>query len=153
VGVNFSRIRLELTSRTSSVRPYQSNPLYIVTACWASLAVSKITVPDPFGLPSAPMLMSARMMLPADRKRSFKSCQPAWYGSWKRRQSALRSGEHRSRTLPTYNWLPGLLPGCPKWSWWGGRGGGAACNPRPAMAIPILPGTGVAPKRDSFSRS
>ena len=50
-------------------------------ACCASFAVSKMTVPEPLGRPSAPMLMSARTMLPAERKRSFKSCQPAWYGS------------------------------------------------------------------------
>ena len=50
-------------------------------ACTASLAVSKMTVPEPLGRPSAPMLMSARMMLPAERKRSLRSCQPAWYGN------------------------------------------------------------------------
>ena len=47
-------------------------------ACTASLAVSNMTVPEPLGRPSAPMLMSARMMFPAERKRSLRSCQPAW---------------------------------------------------------------------------
>jgi hypothetical protein len=40
-----------------------------------------MTVPEPLGRPSAPMLISARMMLPAERKRSLRSCHPAWYGS------------------------------------------------------------------------
>ena len=64
----------------SNVHP--QNGRYSPIACWASFDVSNTTVPDPLGRPSAPILMSARIIFPAARNKSLRSCHPAWYGSY-----------------------------------------------------------------------
>ena len=49
-------------------------PLNIFKARSASSSVAKTTVPKPLDLPSGPRMTSARMMVPACRNKSFKSC-------------------------------------------------------------------------------
>lgn len=56
-------------------------------AFWASPGVSYTTVPVPVGVPSGFILVSARMMLPAVRNRSFKSCHPTVNGSCEMKES------------------------------------------------------------------
>ena len=76
--------RYDFTAVSKRISIKSENFEDLLIACCASLEVSKMTVPDPLGLPSAPMLISARMMFPADRKRSLRSCHPAWYGNYGR---------------------------------------------------------------------
>ena len=82
---------LRLKQRTSSRSPTWTSAEHETgetrdapMAVWASCCVSKMTVPVPECEPSGFILTSARMMLPAARNRSLRSCQPTVKGSCER---------------------------------------------------------------------
>ena len=59
---------------TALIEEKRKYPLNIFKALSASSSVAKTTAPNPRDLPSGPRATSARVMVPACRNKSFRSC-------------------------------------------------------------------------------
>lgn len=100
-----------LSKWTFNDRPLKSYPLNIFTARSESISFANATVPNPRDRPSGPTATSARNIVPACLKRSFRSCHWQWKGRFPTNRFLLAvavNGLDRARSSSGFVGTPGI---------------------------------------------